>query len=479
MDVRPPERGDASVQTPPEGFELPEIEWPTLRSDDDPPSPPPEPPERPREPRPRRRRLLLWALLTVAGVVGVVLLVLDDSGDKQSQREKAQLEAAAPGSSKGPKVAPTVERTSARLSLPRAVAQLFVVGTDAQYPRDAFFGRLRARDWGGVVLDSDNVVDPAQTQSLVGEIAVVARRAHHLRPLVAAGQEGGPASTFTDLPPRAQPLAGDRGSAAARRDARAAARSLRELGVRMALAPVADVGVAAGPLQDRVFADEARTVTRLTAAAVQGWRSGGVAPAVGHFPGQGSASEDPDVANATVGLSLDELRRRDLRPFARVARRAPVIVMSNAMYATWDGVTPATALPEAVKLLRGDLRFRGVVMTPDLTATAPVLGAGVGAAAVRAIEAGADLLYLSGTSRQQDAAYRAVLRAVRKKRISRERLRLSLQRVLNLKRRYGLLPDPPRRRATAKSRRARPQARRAAPREGAPEIRARGTADVG
>jgi beta-N-acetylhexosaminidase len=446
MDMRPPGRGDSPVQTPPEGFDVPEIEWPSVRSGDDPPPPPPAPPSEPREPRRRRRRLLLWALLALAGAAGVLLLLLD-SGDELSKRDKAQLEAAAPGGARATKFAPTVERTSARLPLSRAVAQLFVVGTDAQYPNDPFFGRLRKRDWGGVVLDSDNVVDPAQAQSLVGEFGVVARQARHLRPLVAAGQEGGPASTFTDLPPRAQPLAGDRGPAAARRDAREAARELRELGVRMAIAPVADVGVAAGPLQDRVFADDPRTVTRLSAAAVEGWRRGGVAPAVGHFPGQGSASEDPDAANATVGLSLDEMRRRDLRPFARVARRAPVIVMSNAVFAMWDGVSPATVLPDAVKLLRRDLRFGGVVMTPDLTATAPVLGTGVGAAAVKAIEAGADLLYVSGTARQQDAAYRAVLRAVRNKRISRDRLRLSLERVLNLKRRYGLLPDPPRRAA--------------------------------
>ena len=208
----------------------------------------------------------------------------------------------------------------------------------------------------------------------------------------------------------------------------------------MTLAPVADVGVAAGPLQDRVFSDDPRTVSRLTAAAVQGWRSAGVVPAVGHFPGQGSASEDPDVANATVGFSAAELRARDLRPFAAVAARAPVIVLSNAVYAAWDGVTPATVLPEATRLLRRDLRYRGAVMSADLSATAPVLGTGVGTAAVRALEAGADMLYVSGPPRRQEGAYRAVVEAVREKRISGARLRLSVQRVMALKRSAGLLP---------------------------------------
>ena len=51
----------------------------------------------------------------------------------------------------------------------------------------------------------------------------------------------------------------------------------------------------------------------------------------------------------------------------------PLFVMSNAVYAAWDGVTPATVLPQAVRLLRGQMRYRGLVMTPDLTSTAPVL----------------------------------------------------------------------------------------------------------
>jgi beta-N-acetylhexosaminidase len=443
MKLHLPGRADEPAEPPPSTFELPDFTW-----TDPPPDEPLEPPPPPGPPPHRRRRLVaLLALILVVGAAGVVTALLVDGGGEKplSQRDKAQLEAAAPGSSKqGRKaslaVPSVVDRTARTLPVPRAVAQLFVVGTTAQYPGDAFFGRLRGRDWGAVVIGPDNVVDEGQAAALTGEISAVARRADHLVPLVAAQQAGGPASAFPDLPPRAQPLAGDSGGPArARADARAAARGLRRLGVRMTLAPVADVGVAAGPVEDQVFADDARVVTRLTAAAVDGYRRGRVIAAVGHFPGEGSASADPDVANATVGFSLPEMRRRDLRPFAAVARRAPVIRMSNAVYAAWDGVTPATALPDAIgRLLRGELHYRGVVMTADLTSTAPVLGVGVGTAAVQALAAGADVLYVSGGPLAQAAAYRAVLRAVRKGRISRERLRLSLQRVLTLKHRYGL-----------------------------------------
>jgi beta-N-acetylhexosaminidase len=439
MRVPVPGRADPGADGPGDGLELDGTMWA---------QPPSEPP--PGEPGGRARRRRAWLLLPVVLLLVAGGAALWSAGRRVdarvaplSAREQAQLEAAAPGISLQGRAASLplpirARRAAAALPLPRAVAQLFVVGVSEQAPADV--SRLRAREWGGVALAPGSIVDPSAASALAGELAPPAR-GRGVRPLVVAEQVGGPASTFPDLPPRAQPLAGDRGKPdVVRAEARRAARELRALGVRMTLAPVADVGVAAGPLQDRVFSDDPRVVARLSAAAVEGWRAGGVVPAVGHFPGQGAASEDPDVANSTVGQSLEELRARDVRPFAAVVRRAPVIMMSNAVFAAFDGVTPATALPDAFALLRRGLRYRGAIMTGDLAATAPVLGTGVGGAAVQALEAGADLLYIGGRPAQQEAAYRAVLSAVRTRRISRARLRLSVQRVMALKQSAGLLP---------------------------------------
>jgi beta-N-acetylhexosaminidase len=431
-----------------------DFEWPTTTFEPAPPTPP-----TPRRRRPRGLALVGIIALLLAGAATLAALIAGDDGQRPlTDREKRQLEIAAPGSSQQGRgaslaVPATVKRTAAGMALPRQVAQLFAIGVQ---PQDASRKRVSTRGWGGMVITPGATTGTDGAEALATAVTRRARKERLVRPVIAVEQAGGPASTFEDLPPRAQPLAGDRPRpAAVRRDARRAARALRRLGVRMSLAPVADVGVAAGPLQDRVFSDDAGTVTRMTRAAVRGWLAGGVAPAVGYFPGQGAASEDPDLANATVGLTLAQLRGRDLRPFAAVARRAPVVMTSNAMYAAWDGVSPAAVLPQVTRLLRLDLGFRGVVMTPDLRATAPVLGTGVGTAAVKALEAGADLLYVSGGPANQDAAYRAVLRAVRRGRISPERVRLSVQRVLALKRRQGLLPEAPRlsaRKARARAR---------------------------
>lgn len=395
----------------------------------------------------RPRRAAVAAVVLVVAAAAAVALATGGDGDGKRRRVAvpAGLEALAGGGGGGRGGAANRERTSRlvrtaqSLPLERQVAQLFLVGTDARYPRDAFLtGSLRAHDWGGVVLERGNWVDGQQLSALAGEFAVVARSAGHLAPLVAADQPGGDANAISGLPPRAPGDQARGGPGAAASEARAAARELRALHVTMTLAPAADVGTPGGGVEASVFADDPATVADLVRAAVGAYRAGGVIAAVGHFPGQGGASQDPDEGTATVGLGLGDLRRRDLVPFRAVATDAPVVTMSNAVYVAFDGVTPAGLLPDAVRLLRREVGFGGVVMTDDLAAAAPVTGAGVGRAAVDALRAGADLLYISGGPAEEEQAYQAVLAAVRRGSLPRARVEASLLRDLALKRRYGV-----------------------------------------
>jgi beta-N-acetylhexosaminidase len=323
---------------------------------------------------------------------------------------------------------------AARLPLPldRAVAQLFMVGFKGTLPRSRFFFRLGTRDWGGVILTDDNYVEPGQLKALAGEVAVVARNAGHTPPIVAAVQLGGADSAFQNLPPG--PQAQQRTPGQARRQAELAGRQLKALDIRMTFAPAADVSGAGGAWEGRAFSEDPAAVARLARASVDGYTTAGVVSAPGHFPGEGAASSDPAESVATVGLSLDELRARDLRPFAAIARHAPAVTMSAALYAGFDGVTPATVLPEAVILLR-TMGFRGAVVSADLSAVTLATGGSPGSAAVEALRAGCDLLVLAGDASDQEQAYRAVLDAVRSGRVPVRRVAASLERIGALKRR--------------------------------------------
>ncbi|WP_372789976.1 glycoside hydrolase family 3 N-terminal domain-containing protein [Paraconexibacter sp.] len=331
----------------------------------------------------------------------------------------------------------TARGGSSGLGLPvdRAVTRLFVVGFPGATPDAAFFERLQVRDWGGVLLTGDNYTDPEQLATLTSQIGIVARNAGHGAPLVAARQAGGEDSAFPDLPPSAQTdQTNDDG---ARGQALAAGRALRKAGVTMTLAPDADLSAVGGPWDGRGFSGDGKVAAARTRAAVAGYRAARVIATVGHFPGEGAASGDPGLGPATVGLGLDELKAADLRPFAAAAGTTPVVQMSGALYAAFDGVTPATLLPDAVALLRG-LGFRGVVLSADLGAAAFTSGTTPGDAAIDALNAGCDLLLLPGDADDQEQAVRTVVRAIRKGTVRTARVREALDRVAALKRRYAV-----------------------------------------
>lgn len=329
---------------------------------------------------------------------------------------------------------------SDRLPLASQVAQLFLIGVDGTSTTSPAVAGFSSYDWGGAALGRTNFVSDAQIGSLAAGITALAKSAGNVAPLIAAPQEGGPDTAFPDLPPQGEAVIGAAGDpAVARAQAQLAGRQLLALGVNMTFAPLADVDVLGGSMTGRLFSTSPHAVGVFSTAAVAGYQAAGEISAAGHFPGAGAASADPDAMSATVGGSVQALAQRDLRPFAALAPAVPVIMMSNAAYAAFDGTTPAGLAPQAVRLLRDRYGFGGVVMTDDLDATLLSTGGTAGQAAVSALQAGDDLLYITGSSAEQLGAYHAVLSAVQSGRISRDRIRDALLHVLALKARYGLL----------------------------------------
>jgi beta-N-acetylhexosaminidase len=317
-----------------------------------------------------------------------------------------------------------------------AVAGLFVVGFPGTLRDTAFFERLAVRPYGGVLLTRENYEQPQQLSGLTAKVQEVAREAGHPAPIVAAQQEGGDFSAFQNLEPLPQVDVGEGNRDQIRASARRTAEQLKALGVAMNLGPNADIAVAGGPGQGRAFSDIPAKVTSAVKATVAAYNRLGVAAAVGPFPGHGAASQDPNAGPAPVGLEMDQLREADMSPFAAVASgrsAAPAMQMSNAIYAAFDSVTPATVLPDAVKELRDRLRFDGTIVSADLVATTATTGGSVGEAAVEALKAGVDLLVVPGGLLQQDEAYRTVVSAVRSGDIPAERIADALKRIAKLR----------------------------------------------
>lgn len=410
--------------------------------------------------RSRRRALVVLGVLVAALAVAAGVLLLSGSGDpaptaeggsgfgagpQEPRRASALLDALAPllaaGGSGSVAVGagrPDVEEASrSRLPVPpqRAAARLMLVGFPGRTPQAPFFRRLKARGWGGVVLEAANVTDRLQLRTLTGALRDVAIGAGHGAPLVAAVQGGDADDAVPGIGPREPALTS--GPAEAQVEAKRTGKRLRSLGVALTLGPPAHLASAGGPWEGRAFSDDPQRAAGVVRAAVDGYRSQAVAAVVGRFPGEGAATQDPAAGTASVGLGLEELQRADLLPFAAVADRAAAVQMSPALYVAWDGVTPATLLPEAVQELRRT-RFKGVVVSADLTAATLATGGSIGEAAVQALQAGCDLVWVPGDDAAQEEAYRAVVAAIRSEEVDPGHVAAALGRIARLKREYSI-----------------------------------------
>jgi beta-N-acetylhexosaminidase len=222
---------------------------------------------------------------------------------------------------------------------------------------------------------------------------------------------------------------------------------LRDLGARLAavgvdldLAPVLDVNSAPDNpvIGTRSFGADPGLVARHGVAAVRGMADAGVAVCLKHFPGHGDTVTDSHVAAPLVRADGEQLRSRELVPFAAaVAAGADAVMTAHVRVPEIDRDQPASTSAAVVRLLREELGFAGVVVTDALDmvgVSGPQAHGSVEAAAVASLLAGADLLCLGAdwSKERVHSVVGAVVAAVADGTLPPERLEQAADRVRRL-----------------------------------------------
>jgi len=174
---------------------------------------------------------------------------------------------------------------------------------------------------------------------------------------------------------------------------------MHKLGITIDFAPDTDVTDEPDDevIGDRSFGSTPDKVTEYAGAYAQGLRDGGLLPVLKHFPGHGHGSGDSHTGGV-VTPPLESLQNSDLVPYRTLTTQGPVAVMVGHLQVPGltTGDDPASLSKPAYDLLRsggyGGPGFDGVVFTDDLTGMAAISAHyGVADAAVKAMEAGADI----------------------------------------------------------------------------------------
>lgn len=254
---------------------------------------------------------------------------------------------------------------------------------------------------GGVILFSRNYESPRQIAELTAEI-----RALRDPPLlITVDHEGGRVQRFregfTRLPPM-RALGGiyDQHPQRARRLAHDAgyilAAELRACGVDLSFTPVLDLDYGSSTvIGDRAFHTSPDAVGQLAVALVEGLRQGGMSACGKHFPGHGFVAADSHTHLPIDERSFAEIELADLVPFGHLIRHGLSAIMpAHVIYPKVDSRPAGFSNVWLSQVLRGQLRFQGVIFSDDLSMEAARATGAVVDRAEAAFAAGCDMVLI-------------------------------------------------------------------------------------
>jgi beta-N-acetylhexosaminidase len=215
----------------------------------------------------------------------------------------------------------------------------------------------------------------------------------------------------------------------------------RAIGVHVNFAPIADVNNnPRNPvINTRAFGEVPDQVGRLTSAYVRGMRAGGMLSTLKHFPGHGDTDVDSHIGLPIINQPRERLDTVELPPFRQgIAAGADAMMIAHIQLPALDKAefSPATlSRPIVTDLLRGEMKFTGLIYTDSMGMDAVSKRMSPGEAAARAVRAGNDIVLHSP---DDGAAVAGIKAAVEKGEIGIAQIDESVRRVLRAKARLGL-----------------------------------------
>ncbi len=336
-----------------------------------------------------------------------------------------------------------VERVLASMTLRQKIGQMFVVdmsqlgGSSNTSINQRTRSRLNTYPVGGVLLTGVNMSSAPQTTAFIQEL----QRNADTPMFIAVEEEGGDASLLASNPnlniPKvkdARQYGDDRDAEGATNAARQIAEALGSLGFNLNLAPVADVALdgEASVLGRRCFGTDAKLTAQLAEAQVKGYQEVNISAVMKYFPGCGGVSESTKDGYVETTRTKEEMRAVEWIPYMTgITAGVDAIMMSNiaAPQLTGDR-TPCSLSQKVVGILRSELGYNGMIISGALNEQAITKYYSSSEAVLKAIDAGADIMYLPASL---EGTYSAVESAVRNGRLSEERIDQSVSRILAVK----------------------------------------------
>lgn len=306
---------------------------------------------------------------------------------------------------------------------------------------------------GGVILFRENVVTTEQTARLVSDYQKASEK-YGL--LMSIDQEGGIVTRLqsgTDMPgnmalgaTRSEDLAGKVGGAIGE--------ELNSLGINMNFAPSFDINNNPDNpvIGVRSFSEDPELTAQLGVAYTNGLQATGTSGAAKHFPGHGDTAVDSHLGLPEVPYDKERLKQVELYPFQKAMEAGvDAIMTAHVTFPKIDGTTviskkdgteinvPATLSYKVLtELMRMEMGYDGLITTDALNMKAIADHFGPVDSVIRAVQAGTDLVLMPVGL---ESVATGLVEAVRTGEISESRIESSVERILSLKLKRGVMKE--------------------------------------
>lgn len=374
----------------------------------------------------------------IIGIVIIIVIVLAILGinnrnifndDEQVIQDKQQIK------QENLTIDEKVDKIVESMSQTEKLGQMVMIGIQGTKVDDDSLYMLNQYHMGGVILFDRNMESPEQVKQLTSDLQAQSNEKVPL--FIGIDEEGGDVVRMAEklTPPPSQKEIGATGDIEqAKTWAIKTAKSLKEMGINVNFAPVADVG----SNDKRSYSTDTNTVIDFVRAATKGYQQENIIYSLKHFPGIGKGKVDSHIDSSSIDVVKEVLMTEDILPFKTIIdENEPndyFILVSHLKYPALDEEYPASLSSKIMTdLLRNKLGYKGIIITDDMEMGAVANHNDFRSIGVKAIKAGADIVLVCHEYQHQQEVYLGLLDAVNSGEISRERIDESVKRIIKVK----------------------------------------------
>lgn len=374
----------------------------------------------------------------IIGIVIIIVIILAIlginnrnifNGDEQVIQDKQQIK------QENLTIDEKVDKIVASMSKTEKIGQMVMIGIQGTKVDDDSLYMLNQYHMGGVILFDRNMESPEQVKQLTSDLQAQSNEKVPL--FIGIDEEGGDVVRMAEklTPPPSQKEIGATGDIEqAKTWAIKTAKSLKDMGINVNFAPVADVG----SNDKRSYSTDTNTVIDFVRAATKGYQQENIIYSLKHFPGIGKGKVDSHIDSSSIDVAKEILMTEDILPFKTIIDESDpndyFILVSHLKYPALDEEYPASLSSKIMTdLLRNKLGYKGIIITDDMEMGAVANHNDFRSIGVNAVKAGADIVLVCHEYEHQQEVYLGLLDAVNSGEISQERIDESVKRIIKVK----------------------------------------------